>query len=122
MPSRWANLAPVVQIPRGTNKAFKVDGLSVLVCHAAAGLYAIENRCSHQLATLEGGKLRGASIFCPKHGAQFDLRTGQPIGPLTKLAIQTYELRIDEGGNVEVQIPMAKTTEANQPPSSKESQ
>jgi ketosteroid isomerase-like protein/nitrite reductase/ring-hydroxylating ferredoxin subunit len=106
-PTRWASLANLSELPAGTNRAFKLGGRSILVCHSTAGVYAVENRCTHQLAALEGGKLRGVSLFCPKHGAQFDLRTGAPIGPLAKGAIQTFKTRVDENGKIEIELPEA---------------
>jgi ketosteroid isomerase-like protein/nitrite reductase/ring-hydroxylating ferredoxin subunit len=104
-PTRWASVANLSDLPSGTNRAFRVGGRSILLCHSTAGVYAVENRCTHQLAALEGGKLRGASLFCPKHGAQYDLRTGTPIGPLAKGAIQTFKTRVDEHGNIEIELP-----------------
>jgi len=105
MAARWASIAPLSEVPLGTNRAYKIGGRSILLCHSTAGLYAVENRCTHQLAALEGGKLRGVYIFCPKHGAQFDLRTGSPVGTLAKSSIQTFVARLDEHENMEVQIP-----------------
>lgn len=83
-----------------SNKAFAVHGLSVLVCRTSAGVFAVENQCTHQLASLEGGKMRGPHLFCPKHGARFDLRTGVP-NALAKTPIRTYPVEIVDG---EVQI------------------
>lgn len=76
-----------------SNRAFAVDGQSVLVCRTAAGVFAVENRCSHQLAPLEGGKLKGFHLFCPKHGARFDLRTGVP-NQLAKTPIRVYAVDV----------------------------
>jgi ketosteroid isomerase-like protein/nitrite reductase/ring-hydroxylating ferredoxin subunit len=103
MDSRWTVLGPLAEIPCGANRAFKTAGGSVLVCHTASGLFAVENRCTHQFAALEGGKMRGPHLFCPKHGARFDLRTGAPVGPLAKSAIQTFSVRVDPHGNIEIQ-------------------
>jgi ketosteroid isomerase-like protein len=44
-------------------------------------------------------------LFCPKHGAQFDLRTGAPIGPLAKGALHTFKIRVDERGKIEIELP-----------------
>lgn len=83
-----------------SNKAFMVEGCSVLICRTSAGLFAVENRCTHLLSPLEGGKMRGVHLFCPKHGARFDLRTGVP-NALAKTPIQIYPVEVVEG---EVQI------------------
>lgn len=78
-----------------SNKAFTLDGVSVLVCRSSAGVFAVENRCTHQHAPLEGGRVRGPHLFCPKHGARFDLRTGVP-NQLAKLPLKRYEVELVE--------------------------
>jgi ketosteroid isomerase-like protein/nitrite reductase/ring-hydroxylating ferredoxin subunit len=113
--TRWVSVANLSQLPPGTNRAFKLDGRSILICHSTMGVYAVENRCTHQLAALEGGKLRGVSLFCPKHGAQFDLRTGAPIGPLAKGALQIFKIRVDERGKIEIELPEASGAGAASP-------
>ena len=113
--SCWAGVASLSDLLPGTNRAFQLGGRSILVCHSTAGVYAVENRCTHQLASLEGGKLRGAFLFCPKHGAQFDLRTGAPVGPLAKGAIQTFKTRVDENGKIEIELPEANGADAASP-------
>lgn len=74
----------------------EIAGRSLLVCRSGAGTFVIENRCSHQLAKLEGGKVKGPYIFCPLHGARFDLRDGSPTGTLTKTPIKVFASTIDD--------------------------
>ena len=81
------------ELAQESNKAFTLEGRSVLLCRTSAGVFAVENKCSHQLAPLEGGKMRGVHLFCPKHGARFDLRTGVPNG-MTKIPIATYPVNL----------------------------
>lgn len=74
----------------------EIAGRSLLVCRSGAGTFVIENRCSHQLAKLEGGKVKGPHIFCPLHGVRFDLRDGSPTGTLTKTPIKVFASTIDD--------------------------
>lgn len=83
----------LADLPADSNKAFMVEGQSVLVCRTATGVFVVENRCSHQLAPLEGGKVKGFHLFCPKHGARFDLRTGVP-NQLAKTPIRVYAVDV----------------------------
>lgn len=53
----------------------------VMVCRVAGVLHAIDDNCSHRDTPLSQGRLRGALITCPLHGAQFDVRTGAQQGP-----------------------------------------
>ena len=79
------------------SRAVNIKGRKVLICRAAGELYAVENRCTHQEADLEGGRIRGCFISCPLHGVRFDLRDGTPMGQLTREALPTYDLRVIDG-------------------------
>lgn len=79
------------------SRAVIINGSMVLICRAAGELYAVENRCTHQDAELEGGRIRGCFIACPLHGVRFDLRDGTPMGQLTRKALPTYEVRVMDG-------------------------
>jgi len=103
--ARKIKIATLSDIPLNTNKAFKVEGRSVLLCRTPDGVFALENRCSHQLATLEGGRMRGPHLFCPKHFARFDLRTGETNGTLAKEPIQAFVVTVDADENIEIDWP-----------------
>ena len=79
------------------SRAITINGRSVLVCRAAGELYAVENRCTHQNAELEGGRIRGCYISCPLHGVRFDLRDGSPTGQLTRAPLTTFQVREVDG-------------------------
>ena len=112
--ARWPLTAPLSmaairvatldEVPENGSKAFDVAGRSVLLCRSTAGVFAVENMCSHAFAYLEGGKVRGPHIFCPLHGMRFDLRTGAPSGQLTKKPIVVFPLDVREDA-VFVEVP-----------------
>jgi 3-phenylpropionate/trans-cinnamate dioxygenase ferredoxin subunit len=87
-------VAPISDIPENGTRTFVLKDKSVLVARTAAGVFAVENRCSHALQPLEGGKLRGFHIFCPAHGVRFDMRDGSPTGALTKSPISVWETEL----------------------------
>ena len=41
-------------------------------------VYAIGDRCSHAEASLAEGEVWDLTVECPRHGSEFDLRTGEP--------------------------------------------
>ncbi len=91
------SLIAEAELPIGTNRAFDVNGQSILVARTAHGIFAIENRCSHAFQTLEGGKMKAVHIFCPLHGVRFDMRDGCPSGTLTDQPIRTWPVSIVDG-------------------------
>ena len=98
-------LMKLADLPVGANKAFLIDGRSILLCHSTAGVFALENKCTHQFAPLEGGRIRGHFLFCPKHGQRFDLRDGSTGGPLTKVAVPTFAVTVDDNDTLAVTLP-----------------
>lgn len=97
-------LAALDEVPENGNRAFAHGERSVLVCRSSAGVFAVENMCSHAYSALEGGKVKGPHLFCPLHGLRFDLRTGQPNGQLTKKPLTCYKAEVVDG-HVEVELP-----------------
>ena len=71
-------IGPLDDLPLGSARVVEVAGRSVALCRLASGeVYAIENRCTHDDGPLGEGELDGEMIECPRHGALFDVTTGQ---------------------------------------------
>jgi 3-phenylpropionate/trans-cinnamate dioxygenase ferredoxin component len=74
-----------------------VNGTRVLVFNLGGEYFAIEDRCSHAASSLNGGRCRNGRIFCPLHGAQFDIRTGQPRSPPASAPVRTFLVNVSDG-------------------------
>jgi len=66
-------------------------GKSLAVFNVADTLYAIDDSCPHQGASLCGGRLEGRVIQCCAHGLRFDLASGYLLNS-TALKIRTYPI------------------------------
>lgn len=88
-------IARLGDLPETGAKAFEVGGHDVLIVRTPAGLFAIENMCSHAYSRLADGKVKGVHIFCPLHGARFDMRNGCPSGKLTQRPIKVWHVEVD---------------------------
>jgi len=94
----FQRVLPLADIPENSGVAVSAFGRSILICRGSgAALHALANECSHQGQPLAGGRIRGHLLFCPFHGACYDMRTGIPQGPLTKKPIRTYAVRAADG-------------------------
>ncbi len=62
----------------------------VVVCRVGGVLHAVPDNCSHRDAKLSEGRLRGALLTCPLHGAQFDVRTGEHQGPPASVPVKCF--------------------------------
>jgi 3-phenylpropionate/trans-cinnamate dioxygenase ferredoxin subunit len=83
-------------IPDG--ESVRVQGtVAIAVFHVEGELYAIDDTCTHQDASLSDGWLEGCAVECPLHAACFDLRTGRPSGPPAKKPVMTHTVTVHDG-------------------------
>jgi len=76
----------------------------VAVFHTDDGdVYAIDDTCTHQDASLADGWLEGCEVECPLHASRFDLRTGAVDAPPAKKPVRTHEVTVD-GGEVYITL------------------
>ena len=66
-------------IAPGTTRPYRLDGVDILLCNVGGEFYAIEDYCTHDGAPLDAGTLEGRCIVCPRHGATFDVTTGEAL-------------------------------------------
>jgi nitrite reductase/ring-hydroxylating ferredoxin subunit len=91
------------EVSQGSAKVFQVGDREVAICNVGGALYAIDDSCSHDFGSLDQGVLDGYEIECPRHGARFDVRTGEVTGPPAILPIDSFKVRV-EGDDVEVEV------------------
>lgn len=100
---RFHPVFPAADLEKNTSRTVEVAGRQILVCNAGGEFYAVQNLCTHQASSLQGGRIRNCFISCPLHGARFDLRDGSTKGALTSQPLQTYALRVHDD-TVEVAV------------------
>ncbi|OKI80812.1 bifunctional 3-phenylpropionate/cinnamic acid dioxygenase ferredoxin subunit [Streptomyces sp. CB02414] len=70
----------------------------IAVFHTDDGdLYAVDDTCSHQDASLSEGWLEGCLVECPLHAASFDLRTGLPTCLPARWPVRTHGVVVEDG-------------------------
>jgi 3-phenylpropionate/trans-cinnamate dioxygenase ferredoxin subunit len=82
----------------------------LVVFNIAGQVYAIEDLCSHDDGPLGDGEVEGSQIACPRHGARFDLRTGQALTFPAVEDIPAYPVQIVDG-NIQVGLPKNRPNE-----------
>jgi 3-phenylpropionate/trans-cinnamate dioxygenase ferredoxin component len=97
MPAQTVDVASVDEIPEGKVKMVTVDSLHIALCNYAGKIYAIDNVCTHDGGPLDQGELEGNEIECPRHGARFDVTTGQVKALPAVRPVRTYPVRVTDG-------------------------
>ena len=105
MEAEMIRVCPLTDIPPG-EAARVLAHVPVAVFNDDGELYAIDDTCTHQDASLSEGWLEDGVVECPLHASCFDLRTGAVSGPPAKRPVRTYPVVV-EGGDVYVDAPAA---------------
>lgn len=82
--------------PAGGRALFEFDDRSLALFNVEGDLYAIDDSCPHQGASLCGGRLQGRVIQCCAHGLRFDLRSGYLLNS-TAVKVASYPVEIIDG-------------------------
>jgi 3-phenylpropionate/trans-cinnamate dioxygenase ferredoxin component len=82
--------------PLNEQKIIDLEDEFVLVLRTPSGFWAIEDRCSHDDNELFGGEVVGKEIKCPRHGARFDLESGQALCLPAVRAVRTYNVVVSD--------------------------
>ncbi|MFK0290144.1 bifunctional 3-phenylpropionate/cinnamic acid dioxygenase ferredoxin subunit [Streptomyces sp. NPDC090442] len=69
----------------------------IAVFNADGELYAIDDTCTHQDASLADGWLEGCLVECPLHAASFDLRTGAATCLPARRPVRTHPVSVENG-------------------------
>ena len=102
--SEWTQVAPADEIAAGEVRVVEVDGVMVAVYNLDGDFIAIEDVCPHDGAEIASGCLKNGVLECPRHGATFDLRSGDVLTPPAYDPLEMMQVRV-ENGMVEVRDP-----------------
>ena len=101
--SEFVPVAKVSEIPDPGKKLVEVDDRLVAVFHVGGQFYALDDVCTHDGGPLVEGQLDGYHIICPRHGARFDIRTGEALTMPATEPTTAHEVKI-EGDTVLVRL------------------
>ena len=92
-------VCPLDELPPGRTKIVHEGLLAVCVYNIGGGLYALEDRCSHDDGPLCEGDWDPDEgiVICPRHGANFDIRTGEALTLPAFEPVETYPVRVEDG-------------------------
>jgi len=99
----FLKVAKVGDIPDPGKQLFEVDDRLVVLFHVGGEFFCLDDVCTHDGGTLGDGELDGQDICCPRHGARFDVRTGDAKTMPATEATQVHDVRVD-GDDVLVRI------------------
>jgi 3-phenylpropionate/trans-cinnamate dioxygenase ferredoxin subunit len=93
----FAKVGRVGDLQPGEKKIVDVHGTPVVLVNLNGNYYALEDVCTHDGGPLGEGELDDGQLVCPRHGARFDVLTGDALTLPAFEPVPKYEVRIEHG-------------------------
>ena len=103
--SQLIKVATVDEIPVNGSKLVEVDDIRIAIFRVNGEFYAIEDVCTHDGGPLvEGQLVNRYEVVCPRHGARFDIRTGQALSMPAFEPTTAYKVHV-QGNDLYIEWP-----------------
>jgi 3-phenylpropionate/trans-cinnamate dioxygenase ferredoxin subunit len=93
----FTEIAPASELHNGERLFVEIGDKPIVIFNIAGQFFAIGDVCSHDDGPLGDGMIEGYHVVCPRHGAEFDLRTGQAVQMPAVVDIPAYPVKIKDG-------------------------
>ncbi len=92
------------ELPNGERLFVEIADRPLVIFNIAGQFFSIGDVCSHDDGPVGEGDINGYNITCPRHGAEFDIRTGKVVQMPAVVDIPAYPVRVVDG-MIQVGIP-----------------
>ena len=99
----WHATVSADAIPEGAGTSVEVGGTRIALFRLGTEIHAIGDRCSHAEASLSEGEVFDDEVECPRHGATFDITTGEALTLPASRPVPVFPVRVVDG-TVEVGV------------------
>lgn len=97
MSDDYVRVCPDDEIAEGAIISRQVSGKPILLTRYQGTIYALDDICTHDGGDLSDGDLVDGQVQCPRHGARFDLKSGDVTRMPAVIGIETYKVKVENG-------------------------
>ena len=101
--SDFVKVSQLSDIPDPGRKLVELEDRLVVLFHINGEVFCIDDVCTHDGGPLGEGELEDHGIACPRHGAKFDVRTGNALTMPATEATAAHEVTL-EGDSILVKL------------------
>jgi 3-phenylpropionate/trans-cinnamate dioxygenase ferredoxin subunit len=95
--AEWVEAGSTEELPPGSYTSVDVDDVQIAVFNCDGEFYAIEDVCTHDYGQLTGGDMEGCQVVCPRHGAKFDITSGEALTAPAYEPVDTFPIKVEDG-------------------------
>ena len=92
---KFVKVAETKDVAAGTGILVELEGERIALFNVNGTFCAIGDVCTHSGGPLSEGDLDGDTVTCPWHGAQFDIKSGEVLGPPAPDPVPSYRVKVE---------------------------
>jgi 3-phenylpropionate/trans-cinnamate dioxygenase ferredoxin subunit len=96
MTIKYHEVCSIDEIPMGERLFITLGEVPVVIINVNGEIYAIEDVCTHDDGPLGEGEIEDHEIICPRHGARFNIQTGEVITLPAVIGVKTYPIKVKD--------------------------
>lgn len=93
----WHEVCGTDEVENGDSRTVFAGGESIAVFRYDGEFYAVSDACTHTGGSVSEGGVRDGVVRCPRHGAPFDIRTGEALGYPAGEDLCAYTTKVEQG-------------------------
>jgi 3-phenylpropionate/trans-cinnamate dioxygenase ferredoxin subunit len=97
MDSSFVKVCDLSDLEENRTAEVEANGSRILVVRVDGSVFALENICTHDGGSLGGREVVQGEIECPRHGAKFNVKSGEATQLPAVADIRTYEVKVENG-------------------------
>ncbi len=85
------------EIKPGFAKSYVIGGNKIVICNVDGNYFAVSDICSHDNGELVSGEcklIESCQLECPRHGARFDVKTGEAKRMPAVAPIDAFKVKV----------------------------
>ncbi|GBE31038.1 naphthalene 1,2-dioxygenase/salicylate 5-hydroxylase systems, ferredoxin component [bacterium BMS3Bbin04] len=97
MATEFIDVLPVDELNVNAVKIVDAGGKRILLANDEGDIRAVSAYCTHDGGDLDGEELDDHEVCCHRHGARFDLRSGEATRMPAVFGLVTFETKVEDG-------------------------
>lgn len=85
------------ELPQNKPRTFEVDDYFVVLVRVDDIVHCVEDVCTHDGGTFDDGDYEDFCLVCPRHGAKFDVRTGEAVAMPATEPTRKFQTEVRDG-------------------------
>ncbi len=101
--SEFTKAASKSDLKPGDKLLVEVNERLVILFQVDQDYFCLDDVCTHDGGTLSDGEFEGCEIACPRHGAKFDIRSGNALCMPATQPTGSHDVKV-EGDDILVRL------------------